>query len=73
MNLKNECYVLTVRSKKSAERYLKDKTGWLKVSAKGNEFRMTPEQVLNHILPILAGVKQNFTLDVRHHENPDSL
>jgi hypothetical protein len=33
--------------------------GWLKFSAKGKEFRMTAEQVLNHLLPAMAGVKGN--------------
>ena len=27
---------------------------------------MTAEQVLNHFLPVLAGVKQNMTIDVMH-------
>lgn len=69
MNLTNESYIITLKTKNATERYLKDEKGWLKVSAKGNEFRMSPEQVLNHILPVLAGVKQNLTLEVTHRDS----
>jgi len=31
------------------------------------KFRMTAEQVLNHLLPAVAGVKPNITLTVEHH------
>jgi hypothetical protein len=30
---------------------------------------MTAEQVLNHILPALAGVKRNVTVNVEHDES----
>jgi hypothetical protein len=39
--------------------FYRDKAGWLKVSARGRKFRMTAEQVLNHVLPALAGIKPN--------------
>jgi len=68
MNLTNESYVVLLRSKNFVERYYKDKDGWLKVSARGRRFRMTAEQVLNHILPALAGLKRNITVTVEHHE-----
>ena len=66
MNLTNETYAISLSSKSSTERYYRDKTGWLKVSAQGREFRMTAEQVLNHILPVVAGVKRNMTIKVEH-------
>ena len=31
---------------------------------------MTAEQVLNHLLPALAGVKPNLIVTVEHHEPP---
>jgi hypothetical protein len=34
MNLTNECYNIVLSSKFSSERYYRDKTGWLKVSAR---------------------------------------
>lgn len=53
-------------TKNFTERYYKDEKGWVKVSAKGKEFRMTAEQVLNHLLPAVAGVKPNIILKVEH-------
>lgn len=68
MNLKNDNYTIFIGTKNFTEKYFKDKDGWLKISAKGKEFRMTAEQVLNHLLPAIAGVKPNVILKVEHHE-----
>ena len=65
-NLKNDSYVVYLGTKKFTEKYYKDKKGWLKVSARGNKFRMTAEQVLNHLLPALAGIKPNLIVKVMH-------
>ena len=72
MNLTNDSYVILICTKSFTERYYRDKTGWLKVSARGRTFRATAEQVLNHILPVLAGIKQNLTIKVEHHDTPFS-
>lgn len=69
MNLSNESYTIFIGTKNFTEKYYKDKLGWLKISAKGNKFRMTAEQVLNHLLPAVAGVKKNLILKVEHKEN----
>jgi len=45
--LTNDSYVILMGTKNFTERYYRDKTGWLKVSARGRKFRMTAEQVLN--------------------------
>jgi hypothetical protein len=42
----------------------------VKVSSRGRIFRATAEQVLNHLLPALAGVKPNATIRVEHHGEP---
>jgi hypothetical protein len=68
MNLTNDSYVISIRTKTFTERYYRDKAGWLKVSARGRLFRMTAEQVLNHVLPALAGVKPGLTIKVEHQE-----
>lgn len=68
MNLKNDRYVILIGTKNFTERYYRDKDGWVKESAKGNTFRMTAEQVLNHLLPAVAGVKKGVTLKVEHSE-----
>jgi len=69
MNLKNDSYTIFIGTKNFTEKYFKDKDGWLKISATGKEFRMTAEQVLNHLLPSVAGVKPNVILKVEHHES----
>jgi hypothetical protein len=70
MNLTNDSYVILISTKTSTERYYRDESGWLKVSTRGRTFRMTAEQVLNHVLPALAGIKPNLTIRVEHHEAP---
>ncbi len=68
MRLTNDTYVILLKTKNFTERYYRDKEGWLKISARGRKFRMTAEQVLNHLLPALAGVKSGLTVQVEHHE-----
>ena len=66
MRLTNESYVILIRTKNATERYFRDKKGWLKVSTRGRKFRATAEQVLNHLLPALAGLKRHVTVEVEH-------
>ena len=68
MKLTNDSYVILMGTRNFTERYYCDKDGWLKISARGRKFRMTAEQVLNHLLPALAGVKSNLMVKVEHHE-----
>lgn len=69
MKLTNDSYTIFLGTKNFTERYYRDKTGWNKESAQGRTFRMTAEQVLNHLLPAIAGVKANLILKVVHHES----
>ena len=66
MNLKNESYVIYIGTENFTEKYYKDIEGWIKISAQGKKFKMTAEQVLNHLLPTIAGVKPNLNLRVEH-------
>ncbi len=68
MKLTNDSYVIRIGTKNFTERYYRDKTGWLKISARGRKFRMTAEQVLNHVLPALAGLKANVIIAVEHRD-----
>ena len=68
MKLINDSYIITTGTKNFTETYYKDKDGWVKISAKGNKFRMTAEQVLNHLLPAIAGVKKNLILKVKYQD-----
>ena len=73
MDLTNDAYVISISTKASSERYYRDKAGWVKESSRGRTFRATAEQVLNHVLPALAGVKPNVTIKVEHREPTSSV
>ena len=66
MKLTNDSYTIFLGTKNFTERYYREKTGWVKISARGRKFQMTSEQVLNHLLPALAGVKHNLIVKVEH-------
>ena len=68
MHLTNDTYVIRMGTRTFTERYFRDEDGWVKVSARGRTFRMTAEQVLNHLLPALAGLQPRLTVTVEHHE-----
>ncbi|HEY1684063.1 MAG TPA: hypothetical protein VGG19_04825 [Tepidisphaeraceae bacterium] len=70
MDLTNDAYLILIHGKTFTERYYRDKAGWLKISARNRKFRMTAEQVLNHILPLLAGLKPIAKLEVKHRPKP---
>ena len=72
MNLTNDAYVISISTNASSERYYRDQAGWVKESSRGRTFRATAEQVLNHVLPALAGVKPNVTIKVEHREPTSS-
>jgi hypothetical protein len=73
MKLTNDSYLILIGTKNFTERYYRDKDGWLKISARGRKFRMTAEQVLNHVLPAMAGIKPNLTIQVEHRESKKAL
>ncbi len=68
MNLTNDTYLILMGTERLTERYYRDEKGWLKVSARGRVFRATAEQVLNHLLPAVAGLHPNVWVRVEHHE-----
>ncbi|MCL5433179.1 MAG: hypothetical protein M1524_03665 [Patescibacteria group bacterium] len=68
MKLTNDSYTILMGTKNFTEKYYKDKKGWLKVSAKGKIFRMTAEQVLNHLLPALSGIKPSLITKVEYNK-----
>ncbi len=71
MNLKNDRYIIYMGTKNFTEKYYKDKKGWIKISARGNKFRMTAEQLLNHLLPAIAEVKPNLFWKVEYIPKED--
>jgi len=70
MNLTNETYIIRMETKTLVELYFKDANGWFKISARGRKFRATPEQVLNHLLPALAGLAPALKVRVEHYDEP---
>ena len=72
MDLTNESYVIFIATKSATERYYRDAKGWVKVSMRRRRFRLTAEQVLNHLLPALAGVKKGLNVRVEHAEPTES-
>jgi hypothetical protein len=65
MKLTNDTYLILLRGKTWTERYYRDNKGWVKVSARRRKFRATAEQVLNHLLPALAGLKPDIEVKVK--------
>lgn len=73
MDLTNDSYTIVFHIGDKTERYFRDARNaqdtrcWVKVSTRGKEFRATAEQVLNHLLPALAGLHPRLTVEVQHH------
>ena len=66
MSYSNDSYLISISTRNTTERYYQDHDGWVKVSSRGRLFRATAEQVLNHVLPALAGVKPGLSITVEH-------
>ena len=70
MKKTNDTYHVVFRGRNIVEHYYRDPGGWVKVSNRGRRFRMSAEQVLNHLLPALAsGDALGLTVTVEHHED----
>ena len=50
------------------ERYYRHGERWVKLTTRGRRMPATAEQVLNHLLPALAGVKRGITVQVEHRD-----
>ena len=73
MKLTNDSYIISMGTKNFTEKYFKDKDGWVKISAKGKRFQMTAEQLLNHLLPAISGVKTGLMWKVEYKYNKESM
>ena len=72
MKLTNDCYLVTLHAGKGTEHYYRDGDSWIKESTRGRKFKATGEQVLNHLLPALAGVKPKVSVNVEHRDLSES-
>jgi hypothetical protein len=68
VRLTNDCYLVRLQAGSGVEYYYRDGDGWVKQSVRGRRFRATAEQVLNHLLPALAGLRETVAVDVRHRD-----
>lgn len=66
MKLTNDSYIISIGTNNFTEKYFRDKKGWIKISAKGNKFRMTSEQLLNHLLPAISSIKPGLKWKVEY-------
>lgn len=66
MKLTNNSYIISIGTKNFTEKYFRDESGWVKISAKGKKFRMTAEQLLNHLLPAISEIKPGLAWKVEH-------
>lgn len=71
MKLTNDSYKISMGTKNFTEKYFRDKDGWAKISAKGKKFKMTAEQLLNHLLPAIAGIKPGLTWKVEYKQDKE--
>jgi len=70
MRKTNDRYLIRMETSRHSELYFRDLNGWLKISTRGREFRATAEQVLNHLLPALAGLAPGLKTTVEYRERP---
>ena len=72
MRLTNDRYLITLHAGRGVEHYCRDGADWIKASTRGRKFRATAEQVLNHLLPALAGINPRVSVLVEHEDVSDS-
>lgn len=61
----SECTIYVMYMDRWLQKYRKEKEGWVQVSSNGSARHCTAEQLLSHILPVLAGIKgKNVTVKV---------
>jgi hypothetical protein len=68
MRLTNDCYLVTLRFDSGVEHYFRDGEAWTKLTARGRRMPASAEQVMNHLLPALAGVKPGIDVVVEHRD-----
>ena len=68
MRLTNDCYLVTLQFNSGVEHYFRDGDRWTKLTTRGRRMPATAEQVMNHLLPALAGVKPGIDVSVRHRD-----
>jgi len=60
----SECTIYIMSNQKWVQKYRKRSNSWIQTSANGTERSLSAEQLLSHILPLLAG-EGRFTVKVK--------
>ena len=67
--MKNSEYTIYIFSKgRWIQKFKKGKDGWILTTTKGTEYPCSSEQLLSHVLPVIAGIKGK---DVTIQVEPD--
>jgi len=72
MRLTNDCYLVTLEFGSGVEHYYRDGERWTKLTTRGRRMPASAEQVMNHLLPALAGVKPGIEVTVHHRDVNES-
>ena len=61
----SECTIFINANGRWIQKFKKRKDGWILTTTKGTEYPCSAEQLLSHLLPVLAGIKgQNASVKV---------
>jgi len=68
----SECTVYIMAKHGWIQKFKREKSGWILTPAKGTTYPCTAEQVLSHVLPVLAGIKcPSCTVKVEPHNETE--
>ena len=59
----SECTIYIMSKQGWIQKYRKEKDGWIQTSLNGSVHSLSAEQLLSHILPLLAGIG-HFTVKI---------
>ena len=53
----SECTIYIISKGRWIQKFRKEKDGWILTTTKGTEYTCSAEQLLSHLLPVIAGIK----------------
>ena len=65
----SECTIYIISKGRWIQKFKKGKDGWILTTTKGTEYPCSAEQLLSHLLPVIAGIKGK---DVTVKVEPDN-
>jgi len=61
----SECTIYIMSRDRWIQKFKKEKDGWILTTTKGTKYPCSAEQLLSHLLPVIAGIKgQNVSVRV---------